>query len=164
MRKAHRLAATVALLLAVGYALGETSIRLSAFPSMNVADGRSTCTITAEVRDQSGKVAPDGTRVVFNSTLGEFRQNVTTTTAGLAQAVLVAGTVADTATITVTALTGDSSPSTMAYEFVATRADLTSAKEYIEIVAPGYMQYSAVEPKTIGAAGKDGGVSLRHEV
>ncbi len=167
MRKAYRLAASVAILMAIASAFGETTTRLTAFPSMNVADGRSTCTITAEVRDQSGKLVPDGTRIVFNTTAGEFRQNITTTTAGLAQAVLVAPPKSSpetiTATITVTALTGDSSPSTMSYDFVATREDLTSAKEYIEIVAPGYMQYSAVDPKTIAAAGPHQGVSLRYK-
>ncbi len=151
MQFAKRVLASAALALVCALALADTSIRLTSFPTVSVADGKSTVTIAAEVRDQSGKLVQDGTRVVLTSTLGDFREAVVTTVGGVARGILIAGSIAGTARITAKSLTGDSSPSTLEYEFVADRSQLSSAKEYVEIVAPGYMQYT-VDSHIIGAA------------
>lgn len=135
--------------------------QMSAYPSVSVADGRSTTTITAQIRDRSGRAVPDGTRVVFNTTLGTFRETITTTTNGLARAILVAGGAAGVARITASPLSGGGSPSTFEFEFVADRTMLSSAREYIEIVAPGVMHYT-VDTRLIGAAGPGHGVTVRY--
>src|SRR5438477_2879440 len=80
--------------------------QLNAFPSVSVADGRSTTTITADIRDSGGRPVADGTRVVFNTTLGSFRDSVATTTNGIARVILVAGTAPGVARITATPLAG----------------------------------------------------------
>ena len=151
MHLATRLFATAALALVFMTARADTLIHLTSYPSAIVADGKSTATISAEVRDQNGKYVPDGTRVVLSSTLGQFRDEVVTTVGGMAHGVLVAGSIAGTANITATSLTGDGSPATLEYEFVSDRSQLASAKEYIEVVAPGYMQYT-VDTHIVGAA------------
>lgn len=135
--------------------------QITAFPSISVADGRSTTTITAEVRDRNGRIVADGTRVVFSSTLGTFRESVVTTAGGVARAILVAGGTAGIAKITTTPLSGGGSPSTFEFEFAADRASLSSAKEYVELVAPGVMRYTA-DNRVIGASGPDKGVKLRY--
>lgn len=135
--------------------------QIVAYPSISVADGRSTTTITADVRDRTGRRVADGTRVIFNSTLGTFRESVVTTTNGLARAILVSGGSPGMAKITATPLSGGGSPSTFEFEFVADRSMLSSAKEYIEIVAPGLMHYT-VDTRLLGAAGKGKGVSVRY--
>jgi len=162
MPNSRRILAFTALSLIFGIAWADTSIRLAAYPTVSVADGKSTVTVSAEVRDQSGKLVPDGTRVVLTSTLGDFRESVVTTVGGIARGVLVAGSIPGLATVTAKSLTGDSSPSTLEYEFCADRSQLSSAKEYVEITAPGYMQYT-VDTHIIGAAAlKDKPVAIRY--
>ncbi len=162
MQLAKRLFSITTLAIAFACAHADTSIRLTSYPSVSVADGKSTVTISAEIRDQSGKLVPDGTRVVLTSTLGDFRENVVTTVGGIARGILVAGSIPGMATITAKSLTGDSSPTTLEYQFVGDRGQLSSAKEYIEIVAPSYMQYT-VDTHIIGAAGaKEKPVTVRY--
>jgi len=164
MPAAPRILAFTLLLLAFANALADSSIKLTPFPSMSVADGRSTVTITAEIRDQNGHVVADGTRVEFDTTVGTFRETSAATVSGFARAVLVAPTTSGVATITATALTGGVSPTTLTYEFYADRSSLSSAKEYIEIVSPSYMQYAQLSSgvKIIAAAAPNGGVSLKY--
>jgi len=126
--------------------------QMNAFPNLIVADGRSTTTITANIHDTSGRPVPDGTRVVFSSTLGNFRTELQTTTNGIARAILVAGGTPGIATITVTPLGGGAGPSTLDFELVADRSMLSTAREYIEVTAPGMMTYT-VDSKIIGASG-----------
>ncbi len=92
MTKAGRVSQALPLALATSLAFvstlahaDTTAIRLNAFPSVSVADGRSTSTITAEVRDLNGRTVPDGTKVVFTTSLGSFRESVITTTGGTAR-------------------------------------------------------------------------------
>ncbi|MBI2844313.1 MAG: hypothetical protein HYX78_13005 [Armatimonadetes bacterium] len=72
---------------AAGFA---SSVYLSANPDIIVADGKSVTTISAEVRDSSGDLVPDGTLVSFSSSLGTIQTTVTTT-AGVARARLTSG-------------------------------------------------------------------------
>jgi hypothetical protein len=157
-----RLVALTALAAAFASAPAQqTLVKLSAFPTVSVADGRSTSAISAELRDNAGKVVPDGTRVVFNTTLGTFRESIVTTVNGIARAILVSDGRAGIARITATPLSGSASPANLEFEFVADRAMLSSAREYIELVAPGVMHYTS-DNSVIGASGPRQGVSLRY--
>ena len=158
----HRILSSATILAAVSVAYADQgAMRLTAFPSMSVADARSTTTITAEVRQSNGRPVPDGTRVIFNTTIGNFRESITTTSNGFARAVLVSSPNPGTAKITASALTGDAAPATLEFEFVADRAALSSAREYIEVVASGYMQYTP-DTRLMAASGVNGGVSIRY--
>ncbi|MBC8063372.1 MAG: hypothetical protein H7Y17_00955 [Chlorobia bacterium] len=155
------LIATIALAFVATSALAQNGqIRsINAFPTMSVADARSTVTITALVVNSKGNPVADGTQVTFSSTLGSFRSELVTTQGGRAQAILVAGGVPGTAIITVR--TPGAAPTNYEFEFLSDRALLSSAKEYVEIVAPGYMTFS-MDEKIIGAAGLNHGVHIRY--
>ena len=143
--------------------LAQQGTYVNAFPSVSVADGRSTTTISATVRDSNGRLVADGTKVGFTSTLGQFRQSIVTTSSGVARAILVAGGVPGIAQINVTALTPNAAPTTLEFEFVADRKLLASAQEYIEVVTSGAMQYSNdTYSKLMSASSPDRGVSVRY--
>ncbi|MGV3614334.1 MAG: hypothetical protein ACO1SV_03270 [Fimbriimonas sp.] len=162
MKRPFRLIALSALAMTFASASAQQSlVRLSAFPTISVADSRSTTTISAEIRDTAGRNVPDGTRVVFNTTIGTFRESVSTTINGVARAILVADGRTGIAKITASPLSGSASPATLDFEFVADRAMLSTAKEYIEFVAPGLMHYTS-DTRLIGASGANHGVSLRY--
>lgn len=134
-------------------------IRLTSFPSMTVADGRSTTTISAEVRDRNGKIVPDGTQVVFSTTLGVFNEPIVKTSAGIARTVFSAGSVPGAARITASSL-GISAVSTIDLEIVSDRSMLSTAKEFIEVTADDYLMYS-MDQRIIGAASPERGVTVR---
>lgn len=136
-------------------------ITVTPFPSVAVADSRSTITVTAEIQDQQGHKVPDGTQVVFETDIGSFQTNILTTVNGHATAILVAPSVAGIANIKVTALTFKA-VTTYQYEFVASKSLLSSAKEYIELITKRYMVYSP-ETKIADAAASGQGVHLRYK-
>lgn len=158
----RRLAAVFSALLALAcIGLADSAvIHLSNFPSLSIADGRSTVTVTAAISDRSGRLVPDGTQVVFTTNLGNFREPVVQTSKGVARAILVAGSIPGIAKITATAISF-SATATLDVEFVGDREQLSTAKEYVEVVSPKYLMYS-VEDKLLAAAGPDKGVSLRY--
>jgi hypothetical protein len=163
MLRNFRTLSTAALVLGFAAAHAQQGIQLNTFPTVSVADGRSTTTVTAVIRDAGGRTVPDGTRVVFNTTLGSFRENVVTTSNGIARAVLVAGGIPGMATVTATLLSGDAAPTTLEFEFVGDRKLLSTAQEFIEIVTPGAMQYTSDNlQKVISASAPDKGVSIRY--
>lgn len=125
--------------------------QLTAYPAVSIADGRSTTTITGVIHDSAGHLVPDGTRVVFVTTLGSFRESIATTTNGTVRAILVSGSTAGIAKITATPLAGNAGPTTLDFELVGDRSLLSSAREYIELVAPGQMSYT-VDTHLIGAS------------
>jgi hypothetical protein len=147
-------------LLAAGATAQSAFIRLTAYPSVSVADGRTPVTITAEIRDHQGRLVPDGTQVVLSSAPGQFREGVLRTANGLVQGILVPDSTAGIAKITASCLTF-SATANLEYEFVADRSMLSSATEYVEFVSPTPMMYS-VESKVIMAAAPDRGVYLRY--
>ncbi len=132
---------------------GNATIELGSFPTMSVADGRSTVTVSALIRDAGGNLVPNGTRVIFSCDRGSFREAVVTTQNGVARAILQAGNVAGLAKISVSAITFQAT-ATMDYEFVSDRTLLSSAKEYVDVVAPRDLRYS-MDLKTIEASGSD---------
>jgi hypothetical protein len=136
-------------------------VQLSSYPTAIVADGHSTLTITATISSANGTPVPDGTQILFQTDLGSFRDTVVTTKAGYAHAVLIAGTIAGTANITVKALGLPISPQSMAIDMVTSRAMLSSSKEFIEIVSPTYLRYDP-QDKLITAEGSAKGVFVRY--
>jgi len=136
-------------------------VKLNSFPSISVADGRSTVTISAEIRDTNGSLAPNGTQVVFSATLGcTFREPVVKTQNGIAHAILEAGSIPGTVRITATALAYNATTS-LDYELVSDRSLLSTAKEFVEIVADTKLLYS-MDQKIIGAEKRDEPVFLRY--
>jgi len=81
------------------------SVEVSADPEAIRADGVSTSTITAEVRDRFGNSVLNGTVVTFTTDLGSLGSKMVTKTAtsGVAKAILRSGTTAGIATVTATA-------------------------------------------------------------
>jgi len=81
------------------------NIVVTANPTQIAADGVSTSTITAEVRDQDGNLIADGTQLTFTTTSGRFPSDpyVTTTTNGVATAVLTSSDQVGKAIVTVSA-------------------------------------------------------------
>jgi hypothetical protein len=157
-----RLLATASLALIFGAAFAQQAqIKLSAYPAMSVADGRSTTTITAEIRDSHGNLVPDGTRVVFESTLGNFRETIVQTRSGMARAILQAGGVPGVATIKATTVEGITQPTTLEFEFVGDRSMLSAGMDYIELVSPKYMEF-VPDTRIMAAATPDKGVSVRY--
>lgn len=151
-----RLKPSIVGLIAPAAALVQASsatIEIQSFPSMSVADGRSTITVSAIIRDNDGRLVPDGTRVVFACDRGTFRETVVNTQNGVARAVLQAGNVPGVAKITASAITYQAT-TTLDYEFVSDRNLLSSAKEYVEMVSPNDLRYS-MDLKIIEASGSD---------
>jgi len=156
-----KLASVVAL--SVGFCLAWSEqglIRLVASPNLSVADGRSTITVSAEVRDSSGKAAKDGTQVVFSSTLGNFREEIVPVMGGYARAILVAGTNPGIAKISASAISLNATAFSD-FEFVVNREMLSAAKEFIELDSAQTFQYN-VDMRTIQASANDKGVTLRY--
>ncbi|MCH7944662.1 MAG: hypothetical protein IIC73_01415 [Armatimonadetes bacterium] len=146
--------------LAAGPAVADRGIKLTALPTISVADGRSTITVTAIVRDSSGQIVPDGTQVVFETTLGYFREAAVVTQNGFASAVLVASDIVGVAKVRAGAIKFNAS-AILEIPFVANRALLSSARDYIEVVAPLRMAYS-LEDKILEASGEGQGVHLQY--
>jgi len=144
-----------------GFALAQSgTVTLTAFPGITVADGRSTITITAEVRDSGGNLVPDGTPIVFETKFGTFRENIIQTQSGFARAILVASSIPGTSRVRASALRY-SAFADMEIEFVADRSMLSAAKEYIEVVGEDTLTYS-VQDRIIEASGAKQGVYLRY--
>ena len=135
-------------------------IIVTTYPSRAVADGKSNITVNAEVRDSVGRLVPDGTQVAFQSKLGDFRESILTTQNGLARGILVAGSIAGITQITVSAPAYNAT-TTIDFEFVATRSQLSSAAEYIEVYSPRYLVYSP-DLKLIAAAAPNHGVVVKY--
>lgn len=146
--------AALFLLILGAIACADTgSIRVSLFPQMAVADARSTVTVSAEVRETSGRPAPNGTRVVFQTTLGHFQEATVNVSNGFARAILVTGDTPGTAKITVNAISL-SATTTAELEMVGSRSDLTTARSYVDVQAPKSLLYS-MDYQILSANGVD---------
>jgi len=157
MRTALALAAS----LAAAVALAQTgTIHLSAFPTAVVADGRSTTTISAEVRDGVGRLVPDGTQVVFEASLGELRETLVSTRNGLAQTVIRAGGVSGTARIRASALRF-SAAQILEIEFLDSQETLDARSDYIEVDGDGSLFY-AFQERIIEATAGDEPARVRY--
>lgn len=147
------------LLIAVAAHADPGTIRVSLFPQIAVADARSTVTVTAEIRTSGGRAAPNGTQVVFQTTLGHFQDATVNVSNGYARATLVTSDKPGTAKITVSAITLGATTSTD-LELVANRSELSNARAYVEITAPKSLQYS-MDYQVATASGLSRGVTVR---
>lgn len=152
-RTGLRLLAAALLLLLAAQSFADGTVELTAFPGITVSDGRSTITVSAQIRDSSGQLVPDGTRVLFETTLGRFRESIVATQNGFARAVLVASSTPGNAKVRATILKFNATTA-LNVQFVADRSLLDSRKDYIEIVAPQFMAYS-LEHKILEASGDE---------
>ena len=134
-------------------------LRLSFSPTLSVADGRSTVTVSAEVRDSAGRAAKDGTQVVFTTTLGNFREEVVSSYGGYARAILIAGSSPGIAKISATAISMNATDM-QEFEFVDNRAALSAAREYIELESPQTLSYN-LDQRTLAASAPKQGVLLK---
>lgn len=161
-----RLACLILLVLSAclsGAQAAQRSIRLSAFPNAVVADGRSAITITAEVREVStGQFAPDGTRILFRSKLGFFRESVVTTRSGIAQAILIAGNTPGIDKVTASEVGGGTFPSVIEIDYVKDKSELLQGQEKIELFTDEDLEYSLLE-YIISAASAKGKVRLAYK-
>lgn len=148
------------MLLSVAIWAQSSTIRLQSYPQMTVADGRSTVTISAEIRDKSGRLVPDGTQVVFTTNIGFFNDPVVKTSSGIARAIFSAGSVPGSARIQASALAYNA-VATLEVDIVSDRSMLSTAKEYIEVTAPDSLIYS-MDQRVIAATGTDKGVAIRY--
>lgn len=85
-------------LIPVGDTVG--NVLVTASPQQALADGKTAITVTAEVKDIAGRPVPDGTVVVFSTTLGSLSA-FSAVTSGGAATILLVSSVPGTATVTV---------------------------------------------------------------
>ena len=137
------------------------SISLSCFPAISVADGQSTVTITAEVRDLSGSFVRDGTPVVFETDKGNFRtKSIIETQNGFARAILTSPGLAGTAKVRANVFSLNAT-SIIEIDFVNDRSLLDTAKEVIEITGKNGIIYSQND-KILEASGPNKTAILRY--
>lgn len=150
-------------LLASALALGQYGdIRIEAVPVATVADGKSTITVSATIRDRDGRLIPDGTQVVFTTTKGFITDPVIKTQNGVARTTLRAGAIAGLAKITATALNVNAT-SSYEVEFVTDRSMLSSAKEYIELFSASRPLLYSMDAKVIEGSDPGKDVQLRYK-
>lgn len=147
-----------------GYASGRSGLTLSATPDVILADGKSTTTLTATVRDGNGGVAPDGTVVRFTTSLGLLEKDTATTEGGIARVNLTSASQAGTTTVTATSFlssAGGSSTGAAAVEFTTDRDAVYAIGEsrWIQVEAPHDLLYSA-DSKIVEAHDRNGGACL----
>jgi Leucine-rich repeat (LRR) protein len=125
-------------------AVPPATIILTANPKGITANGSSTSTITATVKDDQGNNVPDGTIVTFTTSAGSIGSTTTTkpTTNGIATATLTSSRTDGVATVTATS--GDTTAATVVF---FTRPGLTVTDYFEEETPPG--QYT-VDAKSIG--------------
>lgn len=155
-----RVTVVAALVAAAALSAATYTIRLSPFPTAEVADGRSQVVVSAQVFDD-GRPAQDGTQVVFETTLGSFRESVVRTSGGWARATLIAGGVPGVAKVKASVTTGNSTGSACEIEFVKSREELSQARETIEVNSSGSLVY-ANDRKVIEATAPEQGVVVRY--
>ncbi|MEI7575459.1 MAG: hypothetical protein WCK51_01085 [Armatimonadota bacterium] len=144
--------ALLALLVTAACSSAAINIRLQSYPYEIVADGRSQVNISIEARNNDGSVVPDGTKILLNTTLGSFREQVVTISGGRGQAILTAGNIPGVAKITATELNNQSNPSTLEVLFVSSKDKLATASDYISINVPSRFEYH-LETRTLTGAG-----------
>lgn len=159
-RRLARFFPSAAFILLATSALATGSIRLSSYPTLSVADGHSTVTISAEVRQSDGSKVSDGTPVRFSATGASFRESDVGTVDGVARAVLVAPN--EPGVIRITASVASiGTISTLDVEFVKDRAALSAARRYVEITSTRSLFYSN-QIGVFSAAAPSRGVRLRY--
>lgn len=118
---------------------GAGSLRVTVNPASIPADGKSVCTVSAEVRDQEGVLVPDGTEVRFNASLGVIEESVETS-AGVARARLTSSDIPGDSVVTATWLDGQA-VAQVTVSFGGTDME-PEGQQYLDINASDYLAYS----------------------
>lgn len=137
----------------------DASIQIAVYPEAVVADGSSSVTVTATIRDKNGSTVPDGTQVLFESTLGSFRNPSVTTINGIAQSQLTSGTLPGTAIITISVLQFRAT-ARFDLPFVRSAAELSKAQVVYDLSSIRRLTYSP-SVRIFRADGPDQGVRIR---
>jgi len=128
---------------------GVGSIELSANPGATAADGKSVCTITAQVRDRDGKFVADGTEVRFSASLGIIEETGMTS-AGVARVKLVSADIPGACVVTATWVEGQA-VAQINVEFGEGPSG-PQGPNYLTVTADKYLAYS-VDYKVLEALG-----------
>ena len=127
---------------------GVGGISLQSNPSALPADGQSTCIITAQVTDSSGRPVPDGTVIQFSASLGSIESQASTV-AGAARVRLASSEISGTSIITATWVEG----SAVAMLSVPIgEVQQVSGPKYINVESDEYMAFS-VDGRILEAIG-----------
>lgn len=118
---------------------GAGSLRVTANPASIPADGKSVCTVSAEVRDPEGVLVPDGTEIRFNASLGVIEESVETS-AGVARARLTSSDIPGDSVVTATWLEGQA-VAQVTITFGGTEAE-PEGQQYLDVNASDYLAYS----------------------
>ncbi|MBC8134502.1 MAG: hypothetical protein H8F28_01275 [Fibrella sp.] len=154
------LATLVTIAPLAAHAQGLATIRLSAAPYTIKADGRSTTIITAEVRDDAGRVVPDGTQVRFGVTAGRLDNTLATTQNGVARVVLTSGDLPAASLITANLDSGGRATPAQITVIFSNEADAAEiGPQWIRINGSQYTGYAA-DKGVIQANGKDSGAKV----
>ncbi|HUV03557.1 MAG TPA: invasin domain 3-containing protein [Armatimonadota bacterium] len=128
---------------------GVGSIELSANPSAILADGKSVCTVTVQVRDREGRFVADGTEVRVSASLGVIEESGLTS-AGVARVKLVSADIPGTCVVTATWVEGQA-VAQINVEF-GDAPSLPQGPDYLTVTADKYLAYS-VDYKVLEALG-----------
>lgn len=131
------------------------TIHLTASPTSIYADGRSICSISAEVRDGAGNIVDDGTDVHFTTSLGIIDTSAHTA-GGVARVMLRSGIQPGMAMVSAVLIDGQG-VSQLQVEFLTPGAKMDT-DAYITISSDRYLAYAA-DSQTVDASG---GVKVEH--
>jgi hypothetical protein len=126
-----------------------STIRLTSNPASIYADGRSICSISAEVRDESGDTLSDGSEVRFTTSLGIIDSSATTI-GGVARVMLRSGIQPGRAMVSAVLAQGQA-VSQLQVEFLAPGTKMET-DAYVTISSDRYLAYAA-DSKIIDASG-----------
>lgn len=142
------LVVVLTLLLHTGMALASlpASLTLTASPSIILADGKSTTTITALATSEGGANAPNGAVVRFSSSAGVLSAYSVSTSGGIARVTLTSTGIAAEAIVTANFVAGSSAASAkVSVEFTNDRslANTNESEEsWAGLSSTDYMAYS----------------------
>ncbi len=128
------------LLCSLGLAQN-ASIQLTKYPDAVLGDGASTVAISVQVRNRNGSNVPDGTQVLFETTLGSVRPNLVQTKNGFAQTTLTADQIAGVAKVTASVLAYRAT-ATIEVKFAASKSELATDQFVATLVASNRLTYS----------------------
>jgi hypothetical protein len=131
------------------------SMWLIAHPQAIIADSHSATTITAELRDSSGRTVPDGTIVDFTTSLGIIERRATTT-AGVARVRLESGNTPGTALVSAVSAEG-SAVAQLRVDFLEPGTELFN-ESFIAVSSKKHLGYD-VDSQIVDSAG---GVTVTH--
>lgn len=128
---------------------------LKAHPQAIVADGRSETTISAEVRDSTGRPVPDGTAVDFTTSIGTIERTARTV-AGVARVRLQSSVTVGTAMVSAVATAGNA-VAQLRVDFLEPGTELFD-ESFITVASGKYLGYDVAG----GVVDSAGGVDIVH--